>query len=232
MTVDYDAAPPFPAGAYRAMQANVPGGEALYASLTAICEASLPPNAAILVVGAGGGAEIEALGRSSWQFALTGVDPSAAMVEVARPYTQAVQPPGRAQLIKGTVADLAPAQVFDAATSIMVMHFLPDDGAKADYLAAIRSRLRVGAPFLHAEISIDAAGGIDRLVPAMRRFADNAGLPDFTSQFTNPTPPSSRFPTRVYRTVRSRELSPGSACVSGTLVRRLVRGGGVGLKSA
>lgn len=185
MTVDYDTNAPMPVDEYRQMQANAPGADALYASLVAICEASLSPGASVLVVGAGGGAEIEALGASLWQFALTGVDPSAAMLDVARPYADAVQPAGRARLLRGTVDDLPHGDRFDAATSVMVMHFLPDDGAKAAYLAEIRARLVDGATFFHTEVSFDIDGGVERLIPVIRRYTKRAGLPDFASQFTN-----------------------------------------------
>lgn len=180
--IDFDDAPPVPVSGYRAMQAKVPGGGALYAALVAVCEASLSRGASVLVVGAGGGAEIEALGASTWEFDLVGIDPSAAMLDVARPYAEAVQPPGRARLLHGTIDDLPSGDRFDAATSVMVMHFLPDDGTKLAYLAAIRSRLRTGAPYLHADVGFELASPA-RLLPVIRRFTERAGLPDFASQF-------------------------------------------------
>lgn len=198
--IDFDAAPPVPVSGYRAMQAKAPGGDALYASMTAIFEASLAEHSHILIVGAGGGAEIEALGASAWEFDLTGVDPSASMIGIAQPYADGIQPAGRARLINGMVDDLPASDRFQAATSIMVMHFLPDDGAKAAYLAAIRSRLVSGAPYIHADVSVDVAGGAELLVPVIRRYTERAGLPDFGSQFADSG-------SGVYPLVEARQLA-------------------------
>jgi tRNA (cmo5U34)-methyltransferase len=77
------------------------------------------------------------------------------MLELARE-TAGPAAGDRLQLIQGVVAD-APAGPFDAATCILVMGLVPDDGAKLDLLREVRRRLKPGAPFVLADQCIDLA---------------------------------------------------------------------------
>jgi tRNA (cmo5U34)-methyltransferase len=52
------------------------------------------------------------------------------------------------ELRKGYVDDLEDGEVFDAATCILVMHFLNDDGSKLALLESVGTRLKRGAPFV------------------------------------------------------------------------------------
>jgi tRNA (cmo5U34)-methyltransferase len=54
----------------------------------------------------------------------------------------------RYQLVEGTVESLPKIPAFDAATLVLVMHFLPDDGAKLRLLQSIANRLRPGSPLV------------------------------------------------------------------------------------
>ena len=175
--MDYDAAPPMPVADYRRIQAVIPGLEALYRCLRATLDASLPTSADVLIVGAGGGREIEALAPSDKVYRLTGVDPSADMLSVARDYAVLADAMDRTVLVKGTVDDLAGDLQFDAATSMLVMHFLPDDGTKLDYLRAIRRRLHSGAPYIHADVSVANREMFARLSPVVEAHGNLVGLP-------------------------------------------------------
>lgn len=100
----------------------------------------------VLVVGAGGGLELAALAQSrpAWRF--TGVDPSPAMLDLAR---RAVSPyADRIVLLEGTV-DQAPAGPFDGATCLLTLHFL-DRAERLRTLQAIRRRLAPSATFVIA----------------------------------------------------------------------------------
>ncbi|MEX1147046.1 MAG: class I SAM-dependent methyltransferase [Sphingomonadales bacterium] len=174
---DYDEAPPMPVADYRHFQQVVPGLEGLYRSIRAIMDASLPDRAHIMIAGAGGGREIEALGASPRAFRMTGIDPSSDMLAIAQTYADALDMKQRIQLVKGTVEDADKNEAFDAATSILVMHFLADDGAKARYLQCIRERLKPGAPYLHADVSFDNRHMFDRIAPAIYEHALIVGLP-------------------------------------------------------
>lgn len=175
--MDYDAAPPMPVADYRRLQAMIPGLEALYSCLRAVMDASLPTGAKVLIVGAGGGREIEALAPSSKAYRLTGVDPSGDMLSVARDHVALLDATERTTLVKGTVDDLGDSVQFDAATSMLVMHFFPDDGAKLDYLRAIRRRLRPGAPYVHADVSAADRAMFARLSPVVEAHGGLVGMP-------------------------------------------------------
>lgn len=128
----------------------VPGYEAFLQSIAVLLETELKDDASILVMGAGGGAELTTLApvRARWRF--TGVDPSPSMLGAAQAKLAAAGSAERTQLIVGYAAD-APEGPFDAATSCLLMPFIPDDGAKLDYLRQVRRRLRPGAPLLLVE---------------------------------------------------------------------------------
>ena len=78
-------------------------------------------NADILVVGAGGGMELIALAEAQPEWSFVGVDPSGPMLELARRNVQAIVQ--RVELIEGTI-DVVPADQFDGATCLLVLHFL------------------------------------------------------------------------------------------------------------
>jgi tRNA (cmo5U34)-methyltransferase len=134
-----------------------------------------PLDAAVLVVGAGGGIELRhfAKAHAGWRF--TGVDPSAQMLAAARvtlgPFA------ARCDLIEGTV-DAAPPGPFDAASCLLTLHMIPDDGSKLATLQAIRERLRPGAPFLIVDHCLDRADPhFARRLDRYARFAFDPGAP-------------------------------------------------------
>jgi tRNA (cmo5U34)-methyltransferase len=120
---------------------KVPGLADLRRMATLLLAEQAPGDARILVVGAGGGLELAAMAkaRPAWRF--TGVDPSPAMLDLAR---RAVLPfTDRVDLVAGTV-DQAPPGPFDGATCLLVLHFL-DRSERLRTLQAIRRRLKPGA---------------------------------------------------------------------------------------
>jgi tRNA (cmo5U34)-methyltransferase len=130
----------------------IPGYATLHAMARFLLEDHLDSQAHLLVAGAGTGAEIETLGQANPYWRFTGADPSAAMLEEARTRLAEAGLAERAHLHCGTVDDLKADQAFDAATCLLVMHFLPDDGAKLNLLSSIAKRLKPGAPFLLADL--------------------------------------------------------------------------------
>lgn len=116
-----------------------------------------PFDARVLVLGAGGGLELKAFadGQPGWTF--DGVDPSAAMLDLAR---QLVAAHGdRMRLHQGYV-DAAPIGPFDAAACLLTMHFMPV-AERRHALAAIHARLRPGSPFVVMHMSV-ASGAQER----------------------------------------------------------------------
>jgi tRNA (cmo5U34)-methyltransferase len=131
----------------------VPGFDALHTMTSILLAEAAPPDAHVLVLGAGGGLELRslALANPGWRF--TGVDPSGPMLALA---AQTLGPlADRVTLVEGLI-DAAPAGPFDAATCLLTLHFLPA-AARSDTLAALHTRLRPGAPFVAAHLSFPQA---------------------------------------------------------------------------
>ena len=79
----------------------------------------------------------------TWHF--TGVDPSLPMLQQAQQYLGAAST--RVEWVCGTIDDLpVPSSLFDAATCLMTLHMLKDDGTKLRTLQAMRARMKTGAP--------------------------------------------------------------------------------------
>ena len=180
--MNYDTDAPFAVTRYRHMQKAFPGADALYGLARASLEAALSSQARILIVGVGGGREIESFTAIPHPLQFVGVDPSADMLSIADRYTQHAKAEDRVTLVQGTVTDLpGDTTPFDAATSLLVMHFLPDDdtdAGKRAVLSAIRARLSPGSLFLLADISVDHPSAFDRFEPVFLQHARNQGLSD------------------------------------------------------
>jgi tRNA (cmo5U34)-methyltransferase len=154
----------------------IPAHEHTMRLTAALLAARLPAQADVLVVGAGGGMELCELGALQPGWRLTGVDPSPLMVQIARDRVARHGLSDRVTLVQGTTDALPADACFDAATCLMVMHMLPDNGAKAALLAPIAARLKPGAPFVLS----DAFGNAlpEQYVPAWRWFQRGMGRKD------------------------------------------------------
>ena len=124
----------------------VPGLEGLHRMTGVLLAERAPDHARVLVLGAGGGLELNALAEAqpSWRF--VGVDPSAEMLRLAERTLGSNM--SRAELVQGTIDD-APAGLFDAATCLLTLHFL-SAAERLRTVRAIHDRLRPGAPFVAA----------------------------------------------------------------------------------
>lgn len=150
---------------YREMQRIIPGLDALYGAVHAsiIGHGSDAPH--VLVVGAGGGREIEEFARCDAIGRVTAIDPSARDLNIARDVAGAFEAPPEMRFFVGTVDDLPAGETFDVATSLLVMHHLRDDGSKLAYLKSIRDRLTPGGLLIHADICFDHRDDLARLIP-------------------------------------------------------------------
>lgn len=125
----------------------------------------------VLVLGAGGGLELEAFATRYPHWSFVAVDPAAEMLKVARERMRLAEASGRVSWHHGTIFD-APPGPFDAATCLLTLHFVPDDGAKERTLAAVRRRLKPGAPFVLVDLCIDL--GSPEATVALARYRDFA----------------------------------------------------------
>jgi tRNA (cmo5U34)-methyltransferase len=106
----------------------------------------------LLVVGCGTGNEIEKFMQASHKWAITGIDPSPEMIRQAREKLNRFD---NIKLIEGLVSDLDAGKKYGAATLLLVLHFLKDDGSKLNLLKDISDRLLPGSPFVMLDITGD-----------------------------------------------------------------------------
>jgi tRNA (cmo5U34)-methyltransferase len=127
----------------------VPGLAALHRMTLLLIAEHAPPDARVLVLGAGGGMELKVFAENQQEWQFDGVDPAPAMLALAE---QTLGPlMGRVSLHQGYI-DIAPQGPFDAATCLLTLHFLSRE-ERLRTLREIRRRLKPGAPFVMAHHS-------------------------------------------------------------------------------
>lgn len=133
----------------------VPGYEVLHSTVCSILQLELREQAHLLIVGAGTGTEIVHLGEINQRWQFTGIDPSPDMIAVARQHVTERSLSKRVKLHTGLAHELLESEPYDAATLILVMHFVPDDGEKLRLLRDVYTRLKPGAPLILADLHGD-----------------------------------------------------------------------------
>ena len=108
----------------------------------------------LLVVGCGTGNEIERFIQAQEDWQITGVDPSPDMIKQAREKLYNFK---NVKLIEGLVNDLGVEKKYGAATLLLVLHFIDDNGGKLAILKQIADRLSPDAPFVMLDITGDKA---------------------------------------------------------------------------
>ncbi|MDR7149740.1 tRNA (cmo5U34)-methyltransferase [Hydrogenophaga palleronii] len=146
---------------------NVPGFDSLLQMTRVLLAERVPPQGRVLVVGAGGGLELEDLAKAhaGWQF--DGVDPSAAMLDLAARRLGPLA--SRVALHEGYVQD-APAGPFDGATCLLTFHFVPAE-ERPPMARQIYQRLKPGAPFVAAHMSVEGGAQSEERDRWMSRYA-------------------------------------------------------------
>ncbi len=137
----------------------------------------LPDDARVLVVGAGTGQEILALGqlRPGWRF--TAVDTSRPMLAVAERKLRAAGLAARCVFHAGALTTLEDRTPFDAATSFLVSHFFVDPEVRLSFFREIRARLTAGGLLVNADLSSSGSGDEDGAVRTIwRRAFAHAGF--------------------------------------------------------
>jgi tRNA (cmo5U34)-methyltransferase len=134
----------------------VPGYTSMLSMAAILLAERAAEDAKVLVLGAGGGLELTAFAQAQPRWTFEGVDPSAAMLDLAM---QTLGPlASRTRLHQGYIDD-APIGPFDGATCLLTLHFV-DVEERRRIASEIRRRLKPGAPFVAAHFSIP--GGSDQ----------------------------------------------------------------------
>lgn len=104
----------------------------------------------LLVVGCGTGNEILRFVKSPDRWLITGVDPSPDMIIQAREKSKNYD---NVKLIEGLITDLSIDKKYNAATLLLVLHFIEDNGNKLQILKGIANRLTSGAKLVILDIT-------------------------------------------------------------------------------
>jgi tRNA (cmo5U34)-methyltransferase len=129
----------------------IPAYHSIYELTQHLLRDRLQKEAKVLVAGVGTGKEVIdcSLNNPLWRF--TGFDPAEAMLSVATKKVAAASLEDKISLVQGLIDNVVEKD-FDAATSILVMHFLPDDGTKLNFLKDIAAKLKPGAIFVLVDL--------------------------------------------------------------------------------
>lgn len=133
----------------------VPGYDGMQRMTTLLLAERVQDDARVLVLGAGGGLELKAFAQAHPGWTFDGVDPASEMLKLAERILGPLAP--RATLYRGYIDD-TPIGPFDAATCLLTLHFLALEERRRT-AAEVHRRLKPGAPFVVAHLSIPQGEG-------------------------------------------------------------------------
>lgn len=129
---------------------KAPGYHLLHELTVDVLETELTGAASrILTVGAGGGEEIINMLQRKEDWQITGVDPSPSMLDMAKRRVAQLHMEERVTWHKTALDKVSAETVYDAAVSMLVIHFVKD---RLPFLQEIALRLQPGAPLVMAFI--------------------------------------------------------------------------------
>jgi len=109
--------------------------------------------ASILLSGVGTGAELSELAFQSTHWCFTAVDPSPDMLAIAGRRAEMLGCIEQVDFRVSTLAAYHAHRPHDAALSVLVAHFLPDNGEKMQYFRDLADRMKPGAPLILADLT-------------------------------------------------------------------------------
>ena len=162
---------------YRMLQTAVPGVDALYEIVLGIARAKASFGSRILVIGAGGGRELQMLSKIE-NSSFVAVDKSPEMLGYARSIARNIGFEHRVTFVEGEVADVKLHPESDIAIALLVLHYIESFEAKISFLKCVRERMARGACFAIADICVGSAQELDDLIQVFRETARTATLSD------------------------------------------------------
>jgi tRNA (cmo5U34)-methyltransferase len=126
----------------------LPTYDALFRMVQSFLRANVKTPQMCWLIGAGGGNEIVTFGKANPTWTFSGVDPSEAMLEVALQKAKNEGIEERVSIHTGTIEEIEFNETFDAATCLLVLHFVETIEEKLSLLKTVRERLKPGSPFV------------------------------------------------------------------------------------
>ncbi len=123
--------------------------------LTRLILSELPVNARILCVGVGTGLELIYLAQEFPQWQFTAVEPASAMLEICRQKAQEYGIAARCTWHEGYLDSLPASATFDAATCLLVSHFLMQPEERQKFFSQIAARLSDQGYLVSADLASD-----------------------------------------------------------------------------
>jgi tRNA (cmo5U34)-methyltransferase len=182
--IDFDKNAPIAGSEYdQSARIALPGYEAMHVMGLACLQSYLskisekPAN--LLVVGAGTGMELVNYAHANPDWCMLGVDPSTNMLAIASQKIQQNDLSEQVKVFQGYTHQLPGNPIYDAATAILVMHFVPDDGSKLEFLKSISQRLKPSAPLVLVDVFGEkGADELEQKISIMKCFWQEAGVPE------------------------------------------------------
>lgn len=115
----------------------------------------LPTDARILCVGVGTGSELINLAQTFPQWQFTAVEPAAPMLDICRQRAEECGIASRCTFHEGYLDSLPASNAFDAATCLLVSHFIVQQDERRNFFSQIASRLCPNGYLVSSDLSSD-----------------------------------------------------------------------------